>query len=150
MRGVTFTDAQLCGADLCHAHLQGANLAKAWLHSATLYGAQLQGVDSRDSDSHSGFIERINRGIDRQSALFGVIFEGGLSREEVDAIVEGLSDEGTKRLRMTLGPHIGQPKSHELPKDSEAITGAYSAEEAERWIFEYEIFMRKTTEMSDN
>ena len=32
---------------------------------------------------------------------------------------------------------IDQPASYELPKNSNAITGTYTAEEAEQWIAEY-------------
>ncbi len=63
---------------------------------------------------------------------------GGLEPEDLDTLLEGLSDEGTERLLKTLEPHIGQPASHELPKNSGAITGTYTAKEAEKWFAEYE------------
>ena len=60
-----------------------------------------------------------------------------------------LSEEKAGRLREKLESYIGRPESHELPKDSEAITGAYSAEEAERWIIEYEKFMSESEYTGD-
>ena len=34
-------------------------------------------------------------------------------------------------------PHVGKPESYELPGNSGAITGAYTEEDAEKWIAEY-------------
>ena len=48
-----------------------------------------------------------------------------------------LADE-IKELRERLELHIGMPESRELPQNSGAITRAYTAEEAEEWIAEYE------------
>ena len=53
------------------------------------------------------------------------------------SIVKDLPDEEAKGLREKLEPHVGKPESHELPQRSGAIVGAYTAEEAERWIAEY-------------
>ncbi len=49
-----------------------------------------------------------------------------------------------------LEPHIDQPVSHELPEDSGAITGAYTEEEAEKWIAEYEAAMSEIPTGSDD
>ena len=81
--------------------------------------------------------------INKESDLSGVIFTGGLSREDVDAVVKDLSDEDAKELRAKLEPHIGMPESNKLPKDSGALTGAYTKEEAETWLAEYEEAMSK-------
>ena len=64
-------------------------------------------------------------------------FTGGLSREDVDSIVKDLPDEEAKELRETLELHVGKEVSNELPESSGAILGAYTEEEAERWIAEY-------------
>ena len=50
-------------------------------------------------------------------------------------------------MRKTLEPHIDQPISHELPENSGAVTGAYTKEEAEKWITEYEAAMSKVPRM---
>ena len=65
------------------------------------------------------------------------MFAGRLSREDMDSIVKDLSDEEAKKLREKLEPHVGKPVSNELLQRSDATTGAYTAEEAERWIAEY-------------
>ena len=52
-----------------------------------------------------------------------------------------MSDEAANKLREKLVAHIGEPESNELPENSRAITGAYTAEEAERWIAEYNAAM---------
>ena len=77
-------------------------------------------------------------GINKNSDLSGAIFAGGLSREDVESIVKDLSDEKARELRAKLEHHIGMPESNKLPEDSQAITGAYTKKEAEKWIAEYE------------
>ena len=117
---------------------QGAILTEARLHGADFHKALLQGVVSSGPKPSGGFAEHIRRSIGRESDLSGVTFAGGLNQEEVDSLVEDLSDAAAERLLEKLAPHIGQPISHELPEYSGAITGAYTAEEAEKWIAEYE------------
>ena len=148
--GTHLREAKLCGthlqgADLKEAHLQGANLGAAHLQGAYLGAAGLQGADLKEAHLQGvisqrplfSFEERIRSQIGQESDLSGVIFEGGLSQENLDSLVEGLSDKEAGRLREKLIPHVGTPESHQLPENSGAITGAYSAEEAEKWITEY-------------
>ena len=60
-----------------------------------------------------------------------------MNSQKVDDLVKDLfSDEEANELRDDLMPHIDRPPSHELPENSGAITGAYTAEEAEQWIAE--------------
>lgn len=56
---------------------------------------------------------------------------------DLDSAVRGLSEGAAKKLREKLEPHVGQPKSYELPEDSGGVTGFYIAEEAEGWIADY-------------
>ena len=147
--------AKLQGAWLGHAQLQGADLSEAQLQGTWLRGAQLQGATSQSwlaslLQSRSPFERRVRDHIGKESDLRMVDFQGGLNREDVDSLVEGLSDEKEKELRGRLEPHIGQPVSHELPENSGAITGAYTAEEAEQWIAEYEKAMSEVPEASAN
>ena len=83
------------------------------------------------------FEQQIRSQIGQNSDLSGVIFEGGLSQEDLDSFVEGLSDRGAERLREKLMPHVDKPISHQLPENSGAIIEAYSAEEVEEWIADY-------------
>ena len=78
----------------------------------------------------------IRAGIGQESDLSGATFTGGLKRENMDSLVEGLPGNSRERLWGKLAPHIGKSASHEPPEG--VITGAYTAEEAERWIAEYE------------
>ncbi len=144
LQGVDLSWARLYGATLFAnvingqpengTQFQGAILTEARLHGADLHKALLQGVVSSGPKPSGGFAERMMGSISRDTDLSGVIFSGGLSQEDVDSLVEGLYDEGAKRLREKLTPHIDKPESHELPKYSGAITGAYTAAEAEEWI----------------
>ena len=154
LQGAALWDAQLQGAHLVTTRLQGAVLGYAQLQGAVLVGAQLQGAALRDAQlqgaalkdarlqgatseylSGKPFEERIRDRVGKESDLSGVIFAGGLSKEDVNSFVKGLPDEVAQELREPLTPHLGKPPSHEPP--AEAITGAYTAEDAERWIAEY-------------
>ena len=85
------------------------------------------------------FAEHIRDWIGRESESHAAIFEGGLSREDLDILVEELLNEKAKKdLQEKLEPHIGKSESNELPENSGAIIEAYTEEEAERWIAEYE------------
>ncbi len=142
--------AQLQGANLEGARLQGANLQRARLQGSCLFETQLQeadigGAHLQGAVSHSmvemSFEENIRAGAGRESYLSGVIFAGGLKEAIVGDLVSGLPDWQAERLRIRLEPHIGKPASREFPEDSGAITGTYTAEQAEEWIAEYEAAM---------
>ena len=64
----------------------------------------------------------------------------------MDRLVEGLSPERAEILQQILASHIGNPLSYELPENSGAITGAYTEEEAEKWIVEHEKTMSEVSE----
>ena len=88
----------------------------------------------------------MRQSIGQESDLSWVIFSGGLSEDDVDSLVKSLDEEEAIELREKLTPHIGQPKSYQLPKDSDAITGSYTKEEAEQWIAEYKKAMSEFLE----
>ena len=64
-----------------------------------------------------------------------------MDQECLDALFDNLFDENPQVKEMHRQRfkqwHIDQPTSHELPKNSGAITGFYTAKEAEQWIAEY-------------
>ena len=136
LQGVNLLRAHLQGADLHEACLQGARLHEAHLQGANLAGAQLQGATCQLPDFLS-FKEHIREGVDRESDLSGATFAGRLSREYLDSVVKDLPDKEAKELREKLEPHVDTPASNELPEGHGAILGAYTKEEAERWIAEY-------------
>ena len=72
--------------------------------------------------------------IGEESDLSGVTFEDGLSNEDMDSLVEGLSDYATQALRRNLTRHIDKPASHELPENSSAITGSYTKRTSKKRI----------------
>ena len=135
LQGATLCETQLQGATLDTAQLQGAYLIEARLQGADLAGADLRGAQSQIGVS-SNFSQRMKELIDQESDLSGAIFEGGLSREDLDSLVEGFPDKKAKELREKLESHIDKPVSHQPPKN--AIPGAYKEEDAEKWIAEYE------------
>ena len=135
LQGANLTNVRMQGADLTSVYLQGANIAGLHLQGAYLGEVQLQGVGKLNRLS---LVDNLKRQIGQQSDLSGVIFEGGLRQDEVDSLVEGLSDEKAMELRRNPKPHIDQPYSHEPPANSGVIIGSYTKEEAEKWIAEYE------------
>ena len=137
LQGTSLWEASLQGATLSSAQLQGSNLWQTRLQGANLNRAHLEGVHSEDSTM--SFAERIRGWISRESESDIAIFEGGLSREDVNSLVEVLPNENLKTLlRQRLNPHIDREVSYQIPETSSAITEAYTKEEAEKWIAEYE------------
>ena len=134
LQGAILGGTQLQGARLGGARLQGAWLGGTQLQGANLRGVQLQGAGFQ-APIYGSFEERIRNRIGERSDLSDVVFAGGLSQEDIDSLVKGLSDEQAQRLRKKLKPHLGKPSSNKPP--AEAKTGAYTAEDAEQWIAEY-------------
>ena len=95
-----------------------------------------EGVRSSRGNILPTFAERIRASVNQESDLSNIVFSGGLTREAVDSITQGFSDEGAGNLRERLEPHINQPPSY-TPEGSGAVTGTYTVEEAEQWIAEY-------------
>ena len=147
LQGAFLDSANLRAAFLGGARLQGANLWKAQLQGAGLRGTKLHGAGSQKVDAPGTFAQRMRASIGRVSDLSGAILAGGLNQEDVGSIVEGLPDDLARKLREKLITYIGMPESHELPQDSGAITGAYTEEEAEGWIAEYEEAMSEVPEV---
>ncbi len=74
-----------------------------------------------------------------------------MNSQKMEALVKDLSSgEEANELRDELIPHLDRPPSHELPENSGASTGAYTAEEAEEWIAEYNEAMSEVPTESDN
>ena len=146
LQGATFLGTGLQGATLAHASLQGAQLDYTHLQEANLYSANLQGASS--TLSHATFVDHIRQSIGKETDLWGAVFSGRLSQEDVDSLVKDLPDkEKAKELREKLESHIGASDSNELPTGHNGpITGSYTKEEAEQWIAEYEQAMSEVPE----
>ena len=147
--GAYLNGTYLHGADLTDTRLHGAILIETCLQGAKLDSAQLQGVRSYVEDMLPPFADRMRNAINKESDLSEATFTGGLSREDLDYFVKDLSDEKAGLLRAKLERHIDKPASNQLPEDSDAITGAYTKEEAEEWIAEYEEAMSEVPEEVD-
>lgn len=137
LQGAELFGAQMQGARLYLACLQGARFTGVHLQGADLFQAQLQGVCGGRAPHK--FADRMRNQIGNKTELHDVIFAGDLSREQLDSFAENLSDEQANKLREKLQPHIGQQEIKEPPTGHrEAVTGAYTRKEAEKWIAEYE------------
>ena len=141
--------AELQGADLTEAQLQAANLWAAKLQEANLTETQLQGVISK-KNCFISFEKRIRTQIGKESDLSGITFEGGLGQDTLDCIVGDPLVEEDKKLREKLTRHLDKPKSNKLPKNSDAVTGTYTREDAEKWIAEYKEAMSSVPKKAGN
>ena len=109
LQGASLTGAHLQGANLDAAFLQGALLTEAHMQGASLDAAFLQGVQSQGSTSFLFFFaQRMEELVGQETDLSGVIFEGGLTQEDVDIFVEDfenfLSNQKANALREKLTP----------------------------------------------
>ncbi len=144
LRGSTIIGTKMQLADLEGVQFQGAVIKGAELQGARLLETQLQGIKETgiEGDSEGSFSlkfeENLNASIGKESDLSGVIFQGGLTKKEVNFFIKGVSEADSIQLQKRLLPHIGKPKSHKLPENSGAVTGIYTKEEAEKWIAEYQ------------
>jgi len=144
--GASLWGAHLPGADLSHAHLPGADFSRAHLQAAELVCADLRGAGKDNWAAIKLFADHMNELIGKESDLSEVVFEGGLSREDVDSLVKDLSDAKANELRSKLEPHVGRPKVLGVPENCGARLDAYSKEEAEQWIAEYNKAMSEVPE----
>lgn len=137
LQGADLARSMLRGAVLSRTHLQGAFIVGANLQGADLTEAQFQGVRSH-VDYPDSFAERVTQSIGEETDLSGAVFGGGMTLEEVESILDGMYHETAKTLREKLTPHVGKTTSYELPEHCGAVVGAYTDEEAKKWIAEYE------------
>ena len=140
LQGANLASVRLQGAILSEARMQGANLSYTQMQGAILRKANLKGAGTQDWTSSTHFAECIKKSICKKSDL-STVSSRGICQRAADALEEGLSDEKAKILREMLGTDIDKPFCRGLPKNSDAITGTYTKEEAEKWIAEYEEVM---------
>ena len=137
LQGAYLGEVSLQAANLVNAQLQGANLSNVYLIGVTFSGTKLQGAGEQSWTSSTPFADRIRMSIGKETDLSKMWF-GRIEQKDVDRLVEGLSDNKATLIRESLRPYIGKPRIHQLPEDSDVITGSYTKEEAEQWIAEYE------------
>ena len=156
MQGASLYQVQMQAADLCGARLQlailgdvklqASLLGNAQLQAASLQGVQLGGVESLNGRPVE---ERIRHRIGERGSLVGAVFQGGLSEQDMDSILENVSHEEQSVSRASLKLHIDKPESHQPPEGGNVYIEAYTAEEAEQWIAEYNEAMSEVPAESD-
>ena len=152
LQGASLVGAQLQGAYLYGAQLQGASLWKAQLQGAHFYGAQLQEADLRGAHLQGAGLRNVQLqgarldGAQLQGAtLWKAQLQGATLHkaqfqgvENVDKPVEAF-EKRMRRLVNTESDLSGVIFADgQSPANSGAVTGTYTAEEAEEWIAEYE------------
>lgn len=81
-----------------------------------------------------------------------MVFEGGINEEDLDSLVEGLSNGEATHLRAKLirQGHTRKDPGHDLPENRGAIRRTYTKMDAERWIAEYEEAISETLKDDDS
>ena len=166
MQGVKLIEARMQGAVLDEVDLQGADLSRAQLQLATLSGVRLQaaGLDGTQLQGATldcvylggvrfggglSAVARIQIRSGQPANLVKTIFQGGLSEQDLNSILEDVSHEEPSVLRERLKSHIDKPESYELPEDSSVDVDAYTPADAERWIAEYDEAMAEVPETAN-
>ena len=137
LQAANLTETKLQAASLADAQLQGAWLHGAQLQAASLHGAQLQGVGSACSLQVINFKKHISCLTDKPSDFSCVVFAGELNWSDIELCIQSLSHKKAENVRTKLQSSVGEPASHELPMECNAVTGAYTEEDATQWIAEY-------------
>ncbi len=135
---IDLRESWLNGAILNRARLRGANLAGAWLRGAFFVQTQLQGAFLILADLQEASLIRTHlQGADLYEAqlqganLDEVQLQGTTAREPNSNL------SFKKRICEGINQETDQTLIFRLPEGSRAITGAYTEEEAKRWIKEY-------------
>ena len=141
-RGSTIIGTRMQLADLRQADFRGAQTQSLALQSAQLDEAQFHGMraiteQGSDGSTSLKFSDTVNAGVGKNTDFSQVVFEGGMNEEEVESVVGNTTDDASRTRREQLTLHVGRPQSHELPPNSQARVGLYTAEDAEKWIGEY-------------
>ena len=169
LQGADLRDARLQGANLRGARLRGADLRGAQLQGADLAGAQLQGArlgcgfsrgaDLREADlTGAGLEGACLYGAQFQLAKLGNASLRGANSHLVFrdlSFAQHMRERVGKESDLSGAAYESEPAPKCLPdapapasdlQYSGATTGAYTAEEAEEWIAEYEAAMAEAPE----
>ncbi len=144
LQGANLQNARLQGANLWGARLQGANLWDARLQGANLGGTRLQGADLRNARlqgvytiTHEWmhFEQRIEQQIDRETESQNLKWQyealNDTDKSQLIAELKAINSVGAVEA-------ISRIQSASKTLDlSQAITGKYSQEEANKWLNDY-------------
>ena len=121
--------------------MQGAKFRNAYIQDADFEDANLQGAGDRHWTSNMSVEERINEAVDKDSKL-ETLHSGGIDQELADSLIKSLPElefpEYENMLEKVIKDHTRLLGRKGLPENHGAITGAYTKEEAEKWIAEIE------------
>lgn len=140
LEGANLGRTRMQGATLDGASLQAANLAAVQLQGALLADTSMQGSHFFETDARGAtgeeFVEfeppRLLRLVGAQSDLTFVVFAGGLTAGDVEALVAGLSNKTGRKVRERLKDHVGVPVNRDVPEGLRL--GAYTLAEAVEWL----------------
>lgn len=142
MQGAVLTEAQMQGAVLDYARMQkaklkraqmqGAMLVETHLQGAMLIGAQMQGAVFVGTNPRDAILE--------EAQMQGVARYGDISASFEKRIRERSNKESELFFE--------NQSIQELIESRGAVTGSYTAEEAEKWITEYKEAMSQVPDPS--
>ena len=139
LQGTNLLNTKLQGANLIYTELQGVYLHKTELQGAVLFKAKLQGVHSC-KDSYYSFIERMYQNTNKDSNLT-CISKTVLSKKRKEQLIKELNQIYNKDKEeyhyLKYAIEKIQKSTSAIPDLSDAETGSYTKEEAQKWIEKY-------------
>ena len=145
-RGAHLMDTKLWNANLTKAEFQATYLYRTHFQAANLEDVQFQGGYVAPALVMEHFGTRVYGRIGKNAELCEVIFSGGVGPEELGKVEEKLTHlkkfqkwgaEELKDFKNKMRQHADDPV-YKVPDNLPANVGAYTKEDARRWIAEYE------------
>ncbi len=134
LQGANLQDVRLEGANLQHALLQGANLRDVRLEGADLWNARLQGAyveTGKPLNFQQKITQQINKETESQNLKNHYRTLNDVGKSQLIAELKAINGVGAVEAISRI-----QSASETLDL-SQAITGKYSQEEANKWLNDY-------------
>ena len=147
LHGAILGRAHLQGANLMGAHLQKAILGSAHMQGSFLMGANMQAANLESTWMQGSILDRTGL---QDANLKGTKLQGVTMPNVEKAKNDGISLRFADRMRESIGQESDLSGAIGIVSNSGATTGAYTKEEAEQWIAEYEKAMSEVPTESDN
>ncbi len=130
LQGADFSEAEMQGTDFERAQMQGVNLFRAGMQGANFEQTMMHGGHSEDSNQEGE--DRVRGYVGRETDYPCSVFGGHLESEDVESLVNRVSQRRRGELRTVLLSHVGKARESEAPDGVE--TGMYTLDQAEEWI----------------
>ena len=155
IQSACFRGTKLIGTKFWCAALENAEFQSAYLLDTQFQGARLESVQFQGGfcDDQEltiwdiwDFEKQINKRKKKIAELSKVVFAGGVNPEDIEEVIKILTHlevlrsehpEMVKNFEEEMSRHNGE-SDHTVPEGYNINVGAYTEEDARRWIAEYE------------